>query len=68
MMRKLRSLVRREEGVTAMEYGMIAALVAIAIVFAVGNVGTQLKATFQKIADTLSTANSGGTPSGNNGQ
>lgn len=66
MMRKLASVVRREEGVTAMEYGMIAALIAIAIIFAVGNVGTQLRATFNKIADTLSSANSGGTPSGNN--
>ena len=48
-----------ESGVTAMEYGMIAALVAVAILTALGSVGTQLTDTFNKISDTLKTANGG---------
>ena len=49
--------VKDESGVTAMEYGMIAALVAVAIIVAVGNVGTQLKATFTSISTALAAAN-----------
>ena len=37
-------------GVTAMEYGLIAALIAVVIIGAVGTVGTKLTATFTAIA------------------
>ena len=39
-----------KRGVTAMEYGLIAALIAVVIIGAVGTVGTKLTATFTAIA------------------
>jgi pilus assembly protein Flp/PilA len=57
-MNKLLKRMRDERGVTAIEYGMIAALVSIAIIVAVGNVGSQLRVTFGTIATALTNANS----------
>ncbi len=42
-----------KRGVTAMEYGLIAALIAVAIIGAVTTVGTNLKTTFNSIATQL---------------
>lgn len=49
--------LRDEEGVTAIEYGLIAALIAVVIIASVKFVGTQLDATFSHIATELQTAN-----------
>lgn len=38
-----------ESGATAIEYGLIAALIAVVIIGAVGLVGGKLKGTFEKI-------------------
>lgn len=46
-----------EEGVTAIEYGLIAALIAVVIITAVTTIGTELDATFTTIGDKLGTAN-----------
>ncbi|MFO1186475.1 MAG: Flp family type IVb pilin [Alphaproteobacteria bacterium] len=51
--------VKDESGVTAMEYGMIAALIAVAILTALGTIGTQLNTTFTKIGTSLTNANAG---------
>jgi pilus assembly protein Flp/PilA len=51
--------VNDESGVTAMEYGMIAALIAVGILTALGTIGTQLNTTFTKIGTSLTTANAG---------
>lgn len=51
---KLMKFLRDEDGVTAIEYGLIAGLVAIAIVAAVTLVGTDLKTIFNSIATRLS--------------
>lgn len=48
-----RRFLRDEEGVTAIEYGLIAALIAVAIIVAAGLVGTNLAATFNYIAGCL---------------
>ena len=40
-----------ERGVTALEYGMIAALIAVVIVAAITGIGTNLKAAFETIKD-----------------
>jgi pilus assembly protein Flp/PilA len=48
-----------ESGVTAMEYGMIAALIAVAILTALGTIGTQLNTTFTKVGTALTNANAG---------
>ena len=45
--------VADESGVTAIEYGLIAALVAVIIIGAVSTVGTNLSATFSKVANSL---------------
>ncbi len=44
---------RNESGATAIEYGLIAGLIAVAIIGAVGLVGTDVTAAFQAIADRL---------------
>ena len=49
----VRSFVSDEEGVTALEYGMIAALIAAVIVMSVGEVGTGVKGAFDKIVAVL---------------
>lgn len=46
--------VRNESGATAIEYGLIAGLIAVVIIGAVTAVGTDVKAAFQKIADSIS--------------
>lgn len=49
-----------ESGATAIEYGLIASLVAVAIIVALGALGDGLIATFEEVTDSLSEA-SGGT-------
>ncbi len=46
-------LIRDESGVTAIEYGLIAALIAVAAVTVMGTVGTNLSTTFSKVAASL---------------
>ena len=48
-MKKLMRFLKDEEGVTAIEYGLIAAGIAIAIVATVGAVGTQLDSLFEEV-------------------
>ena len=50
----------RDEGVTAIEYGLIAALIAVVIIAAITVVGTELNTTFTTIQGALSNANGGG--------
>jgi len=45
-----------EEGVTAIEYGLIAALIAVVIIASVTTVGTNLVAVFNSIAGSLAAA------------
>ena len=42
-----------ESGATAIEYGLIAALIAVVIITAVGLVGTNLSATFNSVAASI---------------
>ena len=42
-----------ESGATAIEYGLIAALIAVAIITAVTSVGTHLTTTFNSVATAL---------------
>jgi pilus assembly protein Flp/PilA len=49
----VRHFVRDEEGVTAIEYGLIAALIAVTIIVSVNAVGDQLNLVFDAIADNL---------------
>ena len=53
IIRSIQRFVQDEEGVTAIEYGLIAALIAVVIIVAVTNVGVNLSALFQLVADKL---------------
>ena len=53
-MRKLVELKRDEKGVTALEYGLIAALIAVVIITAVTNLGNNLSNTFTNIGNHFS--------------
>ncbi len=48
-------LLKDESGATAIEYGLIAALISIAAVAAMGNVGNNLKTIFNNVATNLNT-------------
>lgn len=56
-MAKFLKLIKDKKGATAIEYGLIAALIAVAAIGALSSVGTQLKTTFNTVSDSLSTAN-----------
>jgi pilus assembly protein Flp/PilA len=45
-----------ESGATAIEYGLIAAGISVAIITVVNSLGTQLKSTFTNISSQLATA------------
>ncbi len=53
-MKFLTKLRRNEEGATAIEYGLIAALIAVAAIGAMTSMGDQLEATFQTTSDAMS--------------
>lgn len=48
--------IKDEDGATAIEYGLIAALIAVAIITAVRAVGTELSNTFSTIESNLAGA------------
>jgi pilus assembly protein Flp/PilA len=45
--------VRDESGATAIEYGLIAALIAVVVITALTTIGTKLNTTFTSIANSL---------------
>ena len=49
----IKSFFKDESGATAIEYGLIAAGIAIAIITAVNGVGTQLSTNFNTISSSL---------------
>ena len=55
-MKLLRKLFRKEDGATAIEYGLIAALISVAIIGTVSAIGTQLDTTFTSVSDCLGDA------------
>ncbi|MBV9967096.1 MAG: Flp family type IVb pilin [Alphaproteobacteria bacterium] len=46
-------LLRDDRGATAIEYGLIAALIAVAAVTVLGTVGTNLSSVFSTVASDL---------------
>ncbi len=56
----LKSFVKNESGATAIEYGLIAALIAVVIIGAVTTVGTDLKAVFENVSAKLAPAKAAG--------
>lgn len=56
MLVQIKKFLRDEEGATAVEYGLIAALIAVAILSAVSGVGDQLESVFVNISAKLAGA------------
>lgn len=52
-MNLLKSFIKDEEGATAIEYGLIAALVSVAILGVLSQLGDELDATFTEVRDSL---------------
>ena len=50
---RAQSLFVRDEGATAVEYGIMVALIAAIIVIVVTTLGTQIQAAFQTVVDAL---------------
>ena len=57
-MKHIRNVFSDERGATAIEYGLIAALIAVAIMTTVSGIGSQLSNTFSKTSSGLGSANS----------
>ena len=56
-MKFINKLFRDEQGATAIEYGLIAALIAIAAITAMGQLGNELDTTFSTVSTQLDKAN-----------
>jgi pilus assembly protein Flp/PilA len=52
-LRILVTLMRDERGATAIEYGLIAALIALAAISTITNIGSHLSTTFNTVATKL---------------
>lgn len=57
-MKFFNKLRRNEEGATAIEYGLIAALIAVAAITAMQSLGNELSTTFNTVSTTMSSSNS----------
>lgn len=56
-MRKFYKVIRDDMGATAIEYGLIAALIAVAAVTAMQSLGSELNNTFNSVSTSLKAAN-----------
>ena len=56
-MKFINKLLRDEQGATAIEYGLIAALIAIAAITAMGQLGNELEDTFSTVSTELADSN-----------
>lgn len=54
----MKRLLRDQSGATAIEYGLLAALIAVAIITALQSVGNNLSTTFSTVSTQLQSANS----------
>ena len=52
-MKTIRKIFTDKKGATAIEYGLIAALIAVAAITAMGTLGNNLKTTFTKVSNQL---------------
>ena len=53
-MKIIRKMFKNEKGATALEYGLIAALIAVAAIAAMQNIGKSLGTTFNTVANDMS--------------
>jgi pilus assembly protein Flp/PilA len=52
----IRKMLKSEKGATAIEYGLIAALIAVAAIAAMQNIGSSLGTTFNTVANDMKAA------------
>ncbi|MBX9897100.1 MAG: Flp family type IVb pilin [Qipengyuania sp.] len=52
-MKFIKKIVRNEKGATAIEYGLIAALIAVAAITAMQSLGNNLSSTFTKVSNNM---------------
>ncbi|MBM3928079.1 MAG: Flp family type IVb pilin [Sphingomonadales bacterium] len=52
-MQKIRTFLKNSKGATAIEYGLIAALIAVAAIAAMQGLGNNLKATFNNVSSNM---------------
>lgn len=52
-MAKFLKMIKNDKGATAIEYGLIAALIAVAAIGAMTSIGTSLSATFSEVGTSL---------------
>lgn len=55
-MKFIKKLVRNDKGATAIEYGLIAALIAVAAITAMQSLGNSISGTFNKVSTNMSAA------------
>lgn len=55
----IKRFVQEEDGVTMVEYGLIAALISVVVIIALTGIGGNLKATYQMICEKLAGAVTG---------
>ncbi len=48
-----RRLIKNSKGATAIEYGLIAALIAVAAISAMSTLGSKISTTFNNVSDNL---------------
>lgn len=56
IMSAVKNFIADENGVTAIEYGLIAALIGVAMAVTAGLLGDEIKATFERVTTELSNA------------
>jgi len=52
-MQTLRKIIRNNKGATAIEYGLIAALIAVAAITAMTSVGSKVSKTFDNVSNSM---------------
>ena len=52
-MQKIRTFLKNNKGASAIEYGLIAALIAVAPIAAMQGLGNQLKTTFSNVSTNM---------------
>jgi len=52
-MRAIRNFIKNSKGATAIEYGLIAALIAVAAIGAMSTLGGRLKNTFSNVSNNM---------------
>jgi pilus assembly protein Flp/PilA len=58
MKKTTKNVLKNDDGATAIEYGLIAALIAVVLISSLSLLGNNIKNSFGKMSTSISTANS----------